>query len=259
MPTIHPTALVSDEAKLADDTVIGPYAIIDGPVKLGEGCIVAAHAQILGSVEVGAGTSIGHGAIIGADPQDLSFDPAIPSHVKIGEQNTLRELVTIHRGSKEGSTTRIGDRNFLMAGTHLGHDTLMGDDNILANNCLLAGHVTVGNKVFLGGGSVFHQFIRIGDLCLSQGNSAISKDVPPFCVAQRLNKLAGVNVIGLRRAGIDSSSRSEVKNAYHLVFRSGLNLTQALQEASERDWGHESRQFLDFLAEKSAKGVCFSR
>ena len=149
---IHPTAIIDPAAELAEDVEVGPYAIIGPGVRAAAGCKVAPHAQLCGTVELGEGTTVGHGAVVGADPQDLTFDPSVQSGVRLGKNNTLREHVTIHRSTGEGGWTTVGDDNFLMAGTHLGHDVQMGDGNILANNCLFAGHVIVGNGAFFGGG-----------------------------------------------------------------------------------------------------------
>jgi len=255
MPNVHPTALVSAAAELADDVTIGPFAVVDGLVKLEAGVSVAGHCHITGKVRIGEGSKIGWGSVVGADPQDLSFDPATDSGVDIGERNTLREYVTIHRGSKPGSFTTLGSGNFLMTGAHLAHDVKMGCDNIIANNVLIAGHVTVGNKVFLGGGAVFHQFIRIGDLAMAQGNSGFGKDVPPYCIVHGVNRLSGLNVVGLRRAGIDSATRAEIKEAFRLLFQSGHTLSKANELAAARTWSDAARKLVDAAASPSAKSI----
>ena len=199
---IHPTALIDPAAQLDPTVTIGAYAIIEGPVKLAAGVTVGAHAQILGDTSIGASTSIGRAAIIGGDPQDLSFDPATPSQVIIGQNNTIREQVTIHRGSKNGSATRLGDHNFIMANAHFAHDTQIGNRNVVANAALLAGHVHVGNNTFIGGGSVFHQFIRVGDHAFIGGGAGVMHDVIPFgLVRDNPAHLAGLNLVGLRRRG----------------------------------------------------------
>lgn len=256
---IHPTALIDPRAQLDPSVTIGPYAIIEGPVKLAAGVQVGAHAQILGDTAIGENTSIGRAAIIGGDPQDLSFDPATPSQIVIGQNNTIREQVTIHRGSKPGSATRIGDHNFIMATAHFAHDTQLGNRNVVANAALLAGHVQVGSNSFLGGGSVFHQFIRIGDYCVIQGNGSISKDIPHYCAAQLYNCLTGLNIIGLRRAGFSGDDRAAIKAAFDLIFRSDLNMSQALAQAAEREWPVQCQAFLDFMRNPSRKGICSMR
>lgn len=253
---IHPTALIHSSASLDPSVEVGPYAIIEGAAEIGAGCRVEAHAQIIGDVKIGPRTVIGRAAIIGADPQDLGFKAETPSGVILGEENTIREQVTIHRGSKPGSYTRMGDGNFLMAGAHLAHDVTLGNKNILANACLLAGHITVGNNTFIGGGAVFHQFLRIGDYCVVQGNGSFGKDIPHFCAAYRTNRLAGLNVVGLRRQGFNAEQRSAIKKMFQLLFCSGKNLSQAVTAAKEEEWPEYALKLLDFVAAPSKRGVC---
>jgi len=252
---IHPTALIAPEAEIAGNVDIGPFTVIEGPVRLDSGVSIGGNVWISGDVAIGENSSIGWGSVIGAVPQDLAFDPDTPSGVRIGPSNTLREYVTIHRGAKAGSFTSLGRGNFLMTGVHLAHDVLLGDENVLANNVLLAGHVCVGDRVFLGGGAGFHQFLRVGDLAMVQGNAAISQDVPPFCVVHGQNCLAGLNTVGLRRAGFDAPARSEIKKAFHLLFRSGLGLGAALREATAADWSPAAARLVAAVASPSRKGV----
>ncbi len=255
MPIVHPSAVISSETELADDVSVGPFTVIDGPVKLEAGVRVAGHCQITGRVHIGVGCKIGWGSVIGADPQDLSFEPSTDSGVMIGERNTIREYVTIHRGSKSGALTRIGSGNFLMTGAHLAHDVTLGCDNIIANNVMLAGHVTVGNRAFLGGGGAFHQYIRIGDVSMTQGNAAISQDVPPYCIVHGYNLLSGLNVLGMRRAGMDVVTRAEIKEAYHLLFLAGYPHGKVGEIAAARNWSGEARKLLDAVASPSRKGI----
>lgn len=254
---IHPTAIISPDARVHESAEVGAYSIIEGSVTIGPNCRILPHAQILGQTIIGEECIIGRASIIGEVPQDLSFNPNTVSGVTVGANCTIRELVTIHRSSQPDGKTRLGHHNFLMAGSHLAHDVVLGDHNIIANNCLLAGHVHVGNRAFLGGGSVFHQFIRLGDYSLSQGNSAVSKDIPPFCVVSQLNKLCGLNVIGMRRAGIGAHDRIAIKRAYDLIFKGKHHLSRALEIASEFEWPHPAAQFFAFFNEKGKKGVCF--
>jgi UDP-N-acetylglucosamine acyltransferase len=253
---IHPTAIIHPSAELAADVYVGPYAILDGPVKVADGVRIEAHAQVIGRVEIGEGSVIGRAAIIGADPQDLHFKPETDSGVILGPRNTLREHVTIHRGSKPGSFTRLGEGNFLMASAHLAHDVQLGDRNILANACLLAGHIHVGNSTFIGGGAVFHQFLRIGDSCVIQGNGSFGKDIPHFCAAMRTNRITGLNVIGLRRQGFTATQRAAIKELFKLLFCSGKNLSQALAIAQERTWEEPASRLLAFALAPSKRGIC---
>ncbi len=256
---IHSTALVDPAASIDPTAAVGPYVVIEGPAVVGERCRLEAHAQVVGRVLLGADCVVGRAAIIGGDPQDLGFDPATDSGVEIGERCVMREHVTIHRASKPGGMTRIGTGNYLMAGSHLGHDVMLGNDNIIANAVLLAGHVTVGNGTFIGGGAVFHQFLRIGDGCVIQGNGSFSKDIPHYCAAQRVNRLTGLNVIGLRRRGFSLEDRSELKALFDLLFRSGLNLSQAVASARQRAWSEQAVRLLEFVESPGRKGVCTLR
>jgi len=253
---IHPTALIDPAAQLDPTVVIGPYVIIDGPAKLAAGVKVEAHAQLVGDVTIGSGTTVGRAAIIGCDPQDLSFKPGTPTSVIIGENNVIREQVTIHRASKAEGATRVGNKNFIMANAHFAHDVQVGNDNIIANAALFAGHVHMGNKNVIGGGAAFHQFIRVGSYCVIAGHASISMDVPPYCCAVLFNRLTGLNVIGLRRAGFSAADRAEIKDLFDLLFRSGLNLTQARQALTQRDWPPHCQTLIDFLQAPSRKGVC---
>jgi UDP-N-acetylglucosamine acyltransferase len=253
---IHPTAVIHPSAQIDPGVEIGPYVIIDGPAKIAAGCRIEAHAQLVGHVEIGQGTVIGRAAIIGGEPQDLGFKPETESSVILGAGNTIREHVTIHRGSKPGSATRIGDGNFLMASAHLAHDVQLGNKNILANACLLAGHIQVGNHTFIGGGAVFHQFIRIGDSCVIQGNGSFGKDIPHFCAAMRTNRITGLNIIGLRRQGFSAGQRAAIKDLFKLLFCSGKNMSQAIATARERDWQEPASRLLDFVGSPSKRGIC---
>ena len=253
---IHKTALIDPSAQIDPTAEIGPYVVIEGAAEVAAGCRIEAHAQLVGHVVVGAGTRIGRAAIIGGEPQDLGFDRATQSSVILGKKNVIHEHVTIHRGSKPGTVTRIGDGNFLMVGSHLAHDVVLGDRNILANAVLLGGHVHIGNSTFIGGGAVFHQFLRIGDFCVIQGNGSFSKDIPHYCAAQLKNRITGLNVVGLRRQGFTAEERGEIKKLFNLLFCSRMNLTQARHQAVTQEWSQKARRLLDFVQAPSKKGVC---
>jgi len=252
---IHRTAIVDPKAQIDFDIVIGPYALIEGPVQISSGTEIQGHAAITGSVRIGKNNRIGYGAVIGSFPQDLSFDQNATSGVEIGENNVIREYCTIHRGTKEGSNTLVGSNNLLMVGAHLGHNTRIGNHVILANNVLLGGYAEIHDLVFIGGGSVVHQFTRMGASSLLQGLSGIGKDVPPFSIAIGKDGVSTINVVGLRRAGFGPALRKEVKDAFALLYRSGLNSTQALEEAKRRTWSKEVSLFWDFVV-TSKRGIC---
>ena len=253
---IHPTAIVDPGAKIDASVEIGPFSIIGPQVTIGEKTIVQSHVVIEGEVEIGAGNLIGHGAVIGAPPQDLSFSPDRKTKVEIGNNNVIREYCTIHRATADGSSTKIGDENFLMAAAHIGHNCEIGNNVIIANNCLLAGYVCVDDGAFLGGGSTFHQFMHIGRLVMVQGSSAFGKDLPPFVLAAERNYVFGLNVVGLRRAGFSAKDREEVKAAFKLVYMSGLNISQALEKAATMNLGAAAREFVAFVMNSKKRGIC---
>jgi UDP-N-acetylglucosamine acyltransferase len=253
---IHPTAIVDPAAKIGVDVEVGPFSIVGPQVTIGEKTIVQSHVVIEGQVTIGSGNLIGHGAIIGTPPQDVSFSPQRKTKVEIGDDNIIREYCTIHRGTAEGSATKIGDKNFLMAGAHVGHNCEIGNNVVIANNCLLAGYVRVDHTAFLGGGSTFHQFMHIGRLVMVQGSSAFGKDLPPFVIAAERNSVFGVNVVGLRRAGFSAKDREEIKAAFKLIYLSRLNLGQALKKAATMNFAAPAREFLDFVANAKKRGIC---
>ncbi len=256
MTFIHPTAVVSPHAQLGEDVQIGPWALIEGDVTLGNRCVIESHAVLKGRVQLGDDNLIGHGAVIGGDPQHTTFKKETPSGVRIGHRNRIREHCTINRAATEHADTVVGDDNYLMAVAHLGHDTVMGNHNVLANNVMVAGHVHIADRVFLGGGSMFHQFMSVGSLVIAQGGSGFSKNIPPYCIGAEVNVLAGLNSIGLRRAGMSTEVRKELREAYRLMFQSGRNVSQALEEAAGRNWSAEAGVFFDFIRSSGKRGVC---
>ena len=253
---IHPTAIVDPNAKISADVQIGPFSIVGPDVTIGDNTIVQSHVVIEGEVAIGRGNFIGHGAVLGVPPQDVSFSPDRRTKVEMGDNNIIREYCTIHRGSADSSATKIGDENFLMSGAHIGHNCRIGNNVVIANNCLLAGYVRVDDGAFLGGGSTFHQFMHIGRLVMVQGSSAFGKDLPPFVVAAERNYVFGLNIVGMRRAGLSANDRNEIKEAFKLVYLSGLNTSQALDKARTIAFGAPAREFLDFVASAKKRGIC---
>lgn len=250
---IHPTAVVDSSAIIGKDCEIGPFTIIGPGVVLGERCIVQGHCFLTGDTHLGTENFVGFGSVIGTEPQDFAFDPAASSGVRIGSRNRLREYVTIHRGTKPGTMTEVGDDNFLMTGTHLGHNCKVGNRVIIANNCLLAGYVEIMDGAVLGGGSAFHQFLRVGPLCMTRGGTRYGKDLPPFTVCDDRHVI-GLNAIGMRRAGISAADRKQVRDAFNWIYRSGRNLSQALDEIPEREWNSHALKFFDFCR-SSRRGI----
>ena len=253
---IHSTAIIDPSAKVDSSTQIGAYSIIGSEVQIGKNCLIEPHSQICNRVTIGKGNTIGRGSIIGADPQDLSFDPSTLSKVSIGDDNTIRELVTIHRSTSSEGITRIGNSNFLMTGCHIGHDATIGDNVIIANSCLLGGHTVVNDNAFLGGGAVFHQFVHIGGFCMIQGNSTITKDVPTYCIGYGRNCLAGINTIGLKRSGMDKQHIQEIKNLFKLIFYSKDTASDNIKAESQKSNPEYIDLFLESLSKPSQKGIC---
>lgn len=257
--TVHPTAVIDRAAQLGADVQVGPYAVIEGAARIGDRCLIKAHAIIGADVTMGFDNVVGYGAVIGADPQDLAFQQGVHTEVRIGNANRIREYCTIHRGTTEGSATVVGDRCFLMAGAHLGHNVRVGNSVVIANNALLGGYVAIEDSVFIGGGSVFHQHVRVGRLAICQGMTGAGKDIPPFTIAAGINRVVGLNVVGLRRAGFSQEQRTEIKRAFELLYCSRLNTSQALEAAKQQSWGPEGAEFFGFVAAARKRGICAIR
>ena len=255
MNTIHPSAIIGKRVQLGDANEIGPGCVIE------DGVILGSRNKLWMNVYLGPGTTIGDenqihmGAIVGHVPQDLAFAGA-STYTKIGHRNTIREYVTIHRGTKEGSATVIGDDNFFMANAHLGHNCQVGQRVILVNLATLAGYCTVEDGALLSGMVVVHQLTRIGRLAMISGLSAVNKDVPPFMLCGgRPAVIQGLNAVGLRRAGIAAAVREEIKRAYKLLYREGRNVPHAL-EAIERECRSPEVQRLVEFVKGSERGIC---
>ena len=249
---IHQTAIVDERAQLGVEVEIGPFSIVGAEAVIGDRCVIQSHVVIEGPVQMGAGNFIGHGSLIGSAPQDLNFQAQTKSRIEIGSANVIREHCTIHRGATEGSATVLGDGNFLMVGTHLGHDCKIGNGVVIVNNSLLAGHVRIDDRAFIGGGSRFHQGIRIGRVVMAEGR--FTKSLPPFLIAAK-NHVFGVNILGLRRAGFSPADRDEIKRAFKLLYKSGLNTKQALEKAAEIEFGLLGREFFNFVADAGKRGI----
>lgn len=253
MSNIHPTAVIHAGAQLGKNVQVGAYAVVDEHVVIGDDCEIRPHAILMGHVKMGARNQIGYGAVIGSEPQDLSYRGAM-SFVEIGDDNVIREYATIHRGTKDGTTTRVGNNNYLMTGAHIGHNCQVGNHVILVNNVLLGGYVQVGDRAFLGGGTVVHQFVRIGEYVMTRGQSGIGKDVPPFCMAVMVSTVCGLNRVGLKRNGFSQQQRRAIDNAYNVFYWQGLNRTQALEKLKD-DPSPDVQKFVSFIA-ATKRGVC---
>jgi UDP-N-acetylglucosamine acyltransferase len=232
------------------DVQVHPTAVIGAGARVGARSVVHAHAIIHSCVQIGEDVVVHPFAVLGGDPQDLRFDPARETGVRIGSRTVIREHVTVNRATASGGFTEIGDDCFLMAAAHVAHDCRLAERVILANAVLLGGHVQVGERAFLGGAAVVHQYGRVGAGAMVAGGSRITRDVPPFCLVAERNDLIGLNVVGLRRRSVERATFREIKNAFRAVHRSADNPRRRAAEAlaSGRFESAEARQFLEFFA-----------
>lgn len=252
---IHPTAIVDSRADVHAEADIGPYVVIDGPVRIGARTRVLAHAVLTGWTEIGTDNVIHMHATIGDEPQDLAYDGA-ESWVRIGHRNVIREHAQIHRGTKPGSATVLGDDNFVMTMGHIGHNCRIGNRVILATGATLGGYVEVEDQAFISGNCVVHQFVRIGRLALLRGLSRTSRDVPPFCIMDWTHTVRAINRIGLRRAGFTAQQIRSLQTAFSRLFGHRRNLRIALAELEAEPCTPEVRYLMDFIR-ASKRGVCF--
>jgi UDP-N-acetylglucosamine acyltransferase len=254
---IHPTAIVSPEANLAEGVEIGPYTIIGPDVNIGKNTVIGPHVVIDAHTDIGEGCRIFQFASIGAIPQDLKFKGE-NTRVIIGNYNTIREFATIHQAtSADIGITVIGDRNLLMAYTHVAHNCKLGNNIIMSNAVNLAGHIHVEDFAIIGGMTGIHQFTRIGAHSFIGGASAVSKDIPPFVLASgNYAKLYGLNIVGLKRRGFKEENLRALKEAYRIIFRSSLLLKVAIVKVkNEVEDLPEIRQLITFI-QKSERGIC---
>jgi len=252
--SIHPTAVVERGARLDSTVHVGPYAVIDDGVEVGPGCVVGPFAHLTGNTVIGANNRFFSGCVVGEAPQDLKYKGE-PTRLRIGANNVFREHVTVHRSNRPDEDTIVGSNCFLMAGCHVAHNCTLGDGVILANGAQTAGHVTIGDRAFISGNCLIHQFVRIGTLALMQGGSAISKDLPPYTIARGGNSICGLNVVGLRRAGVPPAERLELKQLYQLLFPAQVNLGPAVDAARGKFSSGPALLLLEFVA-TSKRGVC---
>jgi UDP-N-acetylglucosamine acyltransferase len=257
MIAIHPTAVIEPGAELDSDVRIGPYAIVGADARIGARTLVGSHTVLEGAVEIGVECTIGSHVVIGAPPQDVKYGGEA-TRVTIGARTLVREFATIHRASVGGNgVTSVGAHGYLMAYVHVAHDCHVGDHVTMANQASLAGHVEVGRHALIGAMTGVHQFVRIGDYAFVGACSAVVQDVPPYVMAVGDRaKPYGLNVVGLRRQGFSQEAIRELKDAYRVVFKAGLNMSQALGqlEAAGR-WSPEVQLFIDFI-KRSQRGIC---
>jgi UDP-N-acetylglucosamine acyltransferase len=244
---VHPTAVVDPAADLGEGVQVGAQVVIEGAVVVGPGCVVRAGAHLVGPLTMGSHNVVFQGAVLGEEPQHLKYRGEA-TRLEVGDHNVFRENVTVHRGTSATCLTRIGSHNFLMAGAHVAHDCRVGNHCILANGALMGGHCVLEDNVYLSGNCALHQFVHVGRLALLSGVSAATKDIPPFIVQQRINCVVGVNVVGMRRAGIPTANIDAVRRAFHILYREDHVLPQALARIEQELGGvPEAAEMVAFI------------
>ena len=253
---IHETAIVDPRAELDSNVEVGPFSIIKGDVSIGSGTVVGSHVLIDSYVNIGQNCHIFQYAAIGAPPQSLKFEGE-KTYVKIGNGTTIREFVTVHRGTGfGGGVTEVGEDNFLMAYTHIAHDCKTGKGVVLSNNATMGGHITIGDYATVGGLVAIHQFVNIGKFAFVGGKSAVVKDIPPYVIAAGDRaKLCGLNSVGLKRHGFSRSTLASLKKAYRIIFRIGITLNEAIERVkAEVEQVPEVIDFVEFI-KSSRRGL----
>ena len=253
--SIHPSAIVSPKAKLAQSVVVGPFSIIGDHVIIGADTKIGAHCVIEGNTTIGKSCEIFTGAVVGSRPQDLKFKGE-KVFLEIGNNNIIREYCTLNPGTAEGSKTIVGDNNLLMAYSHVAHDCRVGNGCVLANNATLAGHVTIEDKAVIGGIVAIHQFVRIGMLSIIGGCSKVVQDIPPFSTCDgHPARIYGLNLIGLRRKGISHDAIKKIDQAFKLIFNSGLSAKHALEKVEKELEKTEEIKYLINFVKSSERGL----
>ncbi|MDX1824924.1 MAG: acyl-ACP--UDP-N-acetylglucosamine O-acyltransferase [Thiohalomonadales bacterium] len=249
--SIHPTAVVSEQTEMGDNNTIGPHVVVEDDVVIGNGNSVLTGAVLKSGLRMGDDNSVYEYAVIGGLPQDLGFDPTTRSFVIIGNGNTLREYVTVHRASKSEAATRLGNNNYLMTQVHLAHDCELGNQVIIAPSTGLGGHVHVADRAFISGGVMVHQFVHIGTLAMIGGNAKITQNVLPYMITDGVpGTVRGLNLVGLRRAGFSRSDMQILKKAYQLIHRSAQPQQAILDDLREIDSPY-TQHLAEFIAGSS--------
>lgn len=254
---IHPTAVVDPAAGIGDGVVIGPYAVVGAGVTIGAGTRIGPHVVIDGRTAIGQRCTFTGQSSIGAPPQDLKYGGE-PTRLEIGDDNIVREFVTMNRGTeKGGGVTRIGSHGMFMAYAHVAHDCTVGDHVVMANAATLAGHVTIEDHAIVGGLVAIHQFVRIGESAILGGGAMVTLDVAPYCMAAGDRaSLHGLNVVGLKRRGFSTATLAALRSAYRTMFRAGLRVQEALEQVrAEAGDDPAVAHFADFI-ERSQRGIC---
>ncbi len=258
MGNIHPLASVSPDARIGEDCTIGPFCVVESDVEIGPGCVLESHVVVKSGTRIGSHNHIHEGAVLGARPQHLRH-PGPYGRVVLGSRNVIREHVTIHRALEADAVTAVGDHNFLMVNVHIAHDCRVGSHVIMANNVMLGGHVTVDDAAYLGGAAAVHQFCRVGAVAMVGGQAHVTKDVPPFVTVDGLSSLVvGLNLVGLRRRGMTAQQIRRLKEAYRLIFCSGLPWEQMLQQL-QRQFPEEPAACFHRFLQQTSRGILNQR
>ena len=254
-PRIHPSAIIDRKAEVASDAEVGPWAMVGPGCVIGSGCVLHARSTLEVNVRLGDQVTVGIGSVLGGRPQDLKFQGEV-TFVEIGDHTTIREYATINRGTSHSFKTTVGRRVFLMSYVHLAHDCHVGDDVIISNATQLAGHVTIDDHAIISGLCAVHQFAKIGRHSFIGGCSRVAKDVPPFVKAVgNPIRLYGLNSVGLQRRGFSEDVIAEIKKAYRLLFRSELNVSQAVEQATRELRPLQEVKDLIAFVEASGRGI----
>jgi len=251
---VHPSAVIDPRATIGDGVEVGPFVVIDGPATIGPRCVLRARSILCGQVIVGEGNDVGVGAVLGERPQHLAYTGEEDTRTVIGDFNIFREGVTIHRGTPLTGETRVGDRNFMMVNSHIGHDSVIGSNITMANGSLVAGHCEVQDRAFLSGNAAMHQFSRIGRLAFLSGNSGSTRDLLPFMTMAERDQVVGINKVGMLRAGLTLDDVSVVRRAYKLLFRERLLQRRAIEKMDQELGDHPLIQEILTFINTSKRG-----
>ena len=259
MSNIHPTAIIEEGAILDPSVSVGPFSVVESGARIGPDCIIESCVRIYSPVQMGAGNRVCHGASLGCEPQDLGYTPEISKPIVIGNHNHFKENVNISRGVKTEEGTIIGNNNYFMSGFHAGHDVVIGNHNILTSNAVVAGHVIMGDRIFVSGLVAIHQFVNVGDYAMIAGCAKVTKDIPPYTTADgNPARIAGLNSVGLRRAGFSAAARKAIKKTYQTIYHSNLNVSQALAVLEGNIYSEEEERIAAFFL-NSERGVTAHR